>query len=336
MGARALSEAQSADLAAKSFSDDGRVEFQVLGQSCVNLGALAGFESDDADKVLLAPLPSDLDALAAHPFLAEKLMPVLGVVRSPSVEHGDQGLRARHRARRARPHLGRVRHRRGRHRPLRARHPDGSHPGQRPHRGRSAGRRLQLDDADVLARLRHVGRLEHDRQRQLPQPVERQGGLAPADAAAVVPRAVRYVLQPGRAREPAAARVPSAADRHRRRQRGARRRRRDSPAPGRGRRARVLGHPARADRGADPRRRERARTRRRRRDHRGRRWLGHGCRQGDAPVPREPATEHPRAVAAVPRRTQANRLVPPERPRLAAWWRSPLPQAPARRSRRRR
>ena len=88
MGARTLSDAQSADLAAKSFSDDGRVEFQVLGQSCVNLGAIAGFESDEADKVLLASLPADLDALAAHPFLAEKLMPVLGVVRSPSVEHG--------------------------------------------------------------------------------------------------------------------------------------------------------------------------------------------------------------------------------------------------------
>ena len=38
--------------------------------------------------MLLAPLPTDLDALAAHPFIAEKLMPVLGVVRSPSVEHG--------------------------------------------------------------------------------------------------------------------------------------------------------------------------------------------------------------------------------------------------------
>ena len=89
MGARMLSDdADARDLAAKSFSDDGRVEFQVLGQSCVNLGAIAGFESDEADKVLLAPLPADLDALAAHPFIAEKLMPVLGVVRSPSVEHG--------------------------------------------------------------------------------------------------------------------------------------------------------------------------------------------------------------------------------------------------------
>jgi acetaldehyde dehydrogenase/alcohol dehydrogenase len=88
MGARILSDDQTAALAAKSFTEDGRVELQVLGQSCVNLGALAGFETADADKVLLAPLPSDLDALAAHPFMAEKLMPVLGVVRSPSVEHG--------------------------------------------------------------------------------------------------------------------------------------------------------------------------------------------------------------------------------------------------------
>ncbi|HUA02592.1 MAG TPA: iron-containing alcohol dehydrogenase, partial [Solirubrobacteraceae bacterium] len=47
-----------------------------------------GFEATDADKVLLAPLPSDLDALASHPFIAEKLMPVMGLVSSPSVEHG--------------------------------------------------------------------------------------------------------------------------------------------------------------------------------------------------------------------------------------------------------
>jgi len=48
---------------------------------------MAGFETTDADKVLLAPLPSDLDELARHSFLREKLMPVLGLVRSPSVDH---------------------------------------------------------------------------------------------------------------------------------------------------------------------------------------------------------------------------------------------------------
>jgi len=88
MGAKLLNREETDALASKSFTDDGRVEMQVLGQSCVNLGALAGFEAADTDKILLAPLPSDLEALAAHPFIAEKLMPVLGVVRSPSVEHG--------------------------------------------------------------------------------------------------------------------------------------------------------------------------------------------------------------------------------------------------------
>jgi len=59
-----------------------------LGRSCVDLAALAGIRADAADKVLLATLPTDLDELAAHPFIAEKLMPVLGIVRSPSVQHG--------------------------------------------------------------------------------------------------------------------------------------------------------------------------------------------------------------------------------------------------------
>src|SRR5664279_2919921 len=87
MGARLLNDEQTSALARKSFRDDGRIEFSVLGQSCSTLAALAGFEAEDADKVLLAPLPSDLDELAAHPFIAEKLMPVLGIVRSPSVDH---------------------------------------------------------------------------------------------------------------------------------------------------------------------------------------------------------------------------------------------------------
>src|SRR5690242_7455789 len=88
MGARLLSDEQAAALAARSFTDEGKVQLDVLGQSCVNLAGLAGFEGFDDDKVLLAPLPADLDTLEAHPFIAEKLMPVMGVVRSPSVEHG--------------------------------------------------------------------------------------------------------------------------------------------------------------------------------------------------------------------------------------------------------
>jgi acetaldehyde dehydrogenase/alcohol dehydrogenase len=88
MGARVLSTAETADLAAKSFTPEGRMDFAALGQSCVRLGELAGFTADEDTKVLLATLPTDLTELDAHPFIAEKLMPVLGVVRSPSVEHG--------------------------------------------------------------------------------------------------------------------------------------------------------------------------------------------------------------------------------------------------------
>jgi acetaldehyde dehydrogenase / alcohol dehydrogenase len=86
MGARLLSDEQVAALAAVAFDDHGP-RLDSLGQSCFNLGALAGFEAKPEDKVLLAPLPSDLEQLAVHPLVLEKLMPVLGMVRSPSVEH---------------------------------------------------------------------------------------------------------------------------------------------------------------------------------------------------------------------------------------------------------
>ncbi len=86
LGARLLTEEEVAALSAAAF-DDGAVQLQTVGQSCFNLGALAGFEAEIDDKVLLAPLPSDIQALVAHPLAAEKLMPVLGLVRSPDVEH---------------------------------------------------------------------------------------------------------------------------------------------------------------------------------------------------------------------------------------------------------
>ena len=47
-----------------------------------------GFSVPPDTKILLAPLPSDLDELAAHPLVQEKLMPVLGLVRSDNVQHG--------------------------------------------------------------------------------------------------------------------------------------------------------------------------------------------------------------------------------------------------------
>ena len=87
LGARLLEQDEVKRLADLSFRPDGGVEIQVLGQSCMNLASMAGFEANEEDKVLLAPLPSDPDELARHPLIREKLMPVLGLVRSPSVEH---------------------------------------------------------------------------------------------------------------------------------------------------------------------------------------------------------------------------------------------------------
>ena len=79
-----------------------------------------------------------------HPLLHEKLMPVLGLVRSPSVEHAHRRLRARHRARRPRPHVGDLRRRRGRSiERFAAAHPHGPHPRQRPDGRRRARRHLQ-------------------------------------------------------------------------------------------------------------------------------------------------------------------------------------------------
>jgi acetaldehyde dehydrogenase/alcohol dehydrogenase len=87
MGARLLSPEQVDALAAVAFDEDEHPRMESLGQTCANLGALAGFEAAPEDKVLLAPLPTDLDELRSHPLVLEKLMPVMGLVRSPSVEH---------------------------------------------------------------------------------------------------------------------------------------------------------------------------------------------------------------------------------------------------------
>jgi acetaldehyde dehydrogenase/alcohol dehydrogenase len=87
MGARMLTPGEVEALTRIAFDAEGRPEIKALGQSCASLGALAGIEVRDEDKVLLAPLPADLEQLGDHPLVQEKLMPVLGLVRSPSVEH---------------------------------------------------------------------------------------------------------------------------------------------------------------------------------------------------------------------------------------------------------
>ena len=88
LGSYVASAAETAKLASFAFGPNGQVNLGAVGRPAAELAALAGFTVPTGTKVLLTPLPSDLDELAAHPLVREKLMPVLGVVRSPSVEHG--------------------------------------------------------------------------------------------------------------------------------------------------------------------------------------------------------------------------------------------------------
>ena len=89
MGARLLTDEQTDALAARSFTDDGKV--QMRGPRAVVRQSRQPGRASRRRRTTRCCSPRcrrDLDALAAHPFIAEKLMPVLGVVRSPSVEHG--------------------------------------------------------------------------------------------------------------------------------------------------------------------------------------------------------------------------------------------------------
>ncbi|OJZ75199.1 bifunctional acetaldehyde-CoA/alcohol dehydrogenase [Mycobacterium paraffinicum] len=87
MGAQLLTPDQSKALADFAFGCGDKISLDAVGQKASELAARAGFSVSPTVKVLLAQLPADLDELAAHPLLAEKLMPVLGVVRASSVRH---------------------------------------------------------------------------------------------------------------------------------------------------------------------------------------------------------------------------------------------------------
>ena len=88
MGARLLDAEEVARIAKLAFLENGDPNIEAVGRTPADLGAKAGIPTKPGDKVLLAPLPADLEALRVHPLAGEKLMPVLGLVRSPSVEHG--------------------------------------------------------------------------------------------------------------------------------------------------------------------------------------------------------------------------------------------------------
>jgi acetaldehyde dehydrogenase / alcohol dehydrogenase len=92
MGARLLNAEETDRVAEFAFGCD-RVNPDALGQAATVLEQRAGIakltpDGSHATKVLLAPLPTNLTELAAHPLVREKLMPVLGLVRSPNVQHG--------------------------------------------------------------------------------------------------------------------------------------------------------------------------------------------------------------------------------------------------------
>jgi acetaldehyde dehydrogenase / alcohol dehydrogenase len=87
MGAHLLSEADAARLSEFAFGCTDKVNLQALGQPAPELARRAGIDVDPAAKILLAPLPSDLAELDAHPLVQEKLMPVLGLVRARDEQH---------------------------------------------------------------------------------------------------------------------------------------------------------------------------------------------------------------------------------------------------------
>jgi acetaldehyde dehydrogenase/alcohol dehydrogenase len=88
MGCYLMTEEEQDKLAEFAFGCGDRVNLMALGQLAPELARRAGITVPEGTKVLLASLPSDLDALRAHPLSQEKLMPVLGLVKSDSVQHG--------------------------------------------------------------------------------------------------------------------------------------------------------------------------------------------------------------------------------------------------------
>lgn len=87
MGAQLLTRDQADAVAKFAFGCGDKISLEAVGQRASELAARAGFSVSPTVKVLLAQLPADLDELASHPLLAEKLMPVLGVVRARGVQH---------------------------------------------------------------------------------------------------------------------------------------------------------------------------------------------------------------------------------------------------------
>jgi acetaldehyde dehydrogenase/alcohol dehydrogenase len=87
MGAHLLDAAETDRLSEFAFGCEDEVNLAALGQPAPVLAERAGIAVPPHAKLLLAPLPSDLRALAAHPLVREKLMPVLGLVSARDEKH---------------------------------------------------------------------------------------------------------------------------------------------------------------------------------------------------------------------------------------------------------
>ena len=254
LGGRMLDAEEVERLSGLAFEPDGRVDVRALGQSCANLGAMGDFPVAEDVKVLLAPLPSEPEALAAHPMIQEKLMPVLGLVRSPSVDHAVATceLVTEHGG------LG---------------HTSAVYASDEDVIALFAGRvrtgRILVNAPTAVGALGGIynsltptfslgcgtwgGSNTTDNVNYL-QPAQREDRLAPPGAAAVVPRPLRHLLQRRLDREPARVEGRTGPARHRSRRRGPRGRRGGPPLPrGLGRPRLLRDHPG-AHRGADPRR----------------------------------------------------------------------------------
>ena len=230
MGAQLLTKKQVAQLSEFAFGGDDKMQLEAVGLSAPELARRAGLRGRSGDQG--ADRTAACRSRSARPPPPHQREADAGARPGPggvrAARH--RGVRARDRTRRTRAHVRDLRRGRRGDRPLCAGPADRPDPGQRAHRGRCARGRLQLADPHAVARLRHVGRLEHHGQRQLPQPAEYQDRLPPADAAPVVPRAVEHVLQRRCPRQPARCRHGGGRHRHRRADRGARSRQRGTDA----------------------------------------------------------------------------------------------------------
>ena len=87
MGAQLLTPDEAKAVAEFAFGCGDKISARGGRTEGVGTGRASWLERSPTVKVLLAQLPVDLDELASHPLVQEKLMPVLGVVRARSVQH---------------------------------------------------------------------------------------------------------------------------------------------------------------------------------------------------------------------------------------------------------